>query len=77
MPANAALPLCCIVERPTVIPIPVVWKIFTLSWKSSTDPSGVNLAMSSVSAAFLILTPLEQISSEPVPVSLILLLLAS
>ena len=28
IPAKAALPLCCIVERPTVIPIPVVWKIF-------------------------------------------------
>ena len=30
IPANAAAPFDCIVERPTVIPIPVVWKIFVL-----------------------------------------------
>ena len=32
IPAKAALPLCCIVERPTVIPIPVVSNLFALSW---------------------------------------------
>ena len=44
IPAKAALPLCCIVERPTVIPIPVVWNILTSLWKSSTDPFGLNFA---------------------------------
>ena len=77
IPANAALPLCWIDERPTVTPAPVVVNLTSLLWSKITDPPGENLAMFSSSATFLILRPLVRISSVPDPLSLILLLFVS